>query len=332
MTTIKVSHHVPASIVYSFIDADPIAYAGACAAEKVFYKFINKRTGDETEEFPSAKDAAVWLSDLSTLGYDEDPTEWERQSFKKVSPESMAISLTKSVYSDYIASSGGAKEIEGFLTQRGVKKSKDILGLENRYQGGRENLETPTHLEACRDWLLRHSNFHTLKGGFEADAIVISKSEKRGRKAMLLSIDKDLQQAEETFILNMKYERKDRSLWIAEDGLGKLWECPIKKKIVGVGFKWLMLQAMAGDRADGYFGIKGYGDKSAKKLIDQYDDRVTLLKAMLNLYEDKFQNYTYTSWDGQVISKTPYEMMEQHIWLAYQERSPKDSFKLSKYL
>lgn len=334
LKNVTIHNTVPSSITSAFVDGDPIAYAGACAAEKTFYQMINKHTGEKSEELKSAKEAAQFLSDLDSLGYGN-PDDWERISYKKVNPVSTALALTKSVLNDYIRTAGNnIKHFEGYLTERGAHKNKDIEGIENRYQGNRANLETPTHLDACRDWLVTQG-FKVLKGGFEADAIVIAKAEKCGKTGLIMSIDKDLQQAEGTYMVNMKYDKDKRQFWIAHDkeGVGDLWYCPIKKKYIGMGFKWLMLQAMAGDRADGYLGLKGVGAKGAYDLIQTCKTKQECLELMLAFYKDKVgDQFTYKSWDGQDLTIPYHKLMEQHIWLAYQERSPKDEFKLSKYI
>lgn len=332
LKNVEFSNTVPASIDSVFADGDPIAYAGACAAEKTYYKFVNKVTGKETEEFPSARDAANWLSDLDQLGYG-DSSEWERISYKKTGSVAMAIALTRSVLNDYRSIVPNASVFEGYLTERGVSKSKDVAGLENRYQANR-TAESPTHLDACRDWLVKQG-FKVLKGGFEADAIVISKAERQREKGLILSIDKDLQQAEGTFMVNMK-DAKDKRVFcrtVDENGVGAVWYDKAKKKWLGMGFRWLLLQAMSGDRSDGYFGLNGVGAVTAAELLGQYHTKEDLLKAMVEFYISKVgEEYTYTSWDEQVITLPAHKLMEQHIWLAYQERSPNDEFRLSDYI
>ena len=332
---------VPSSVKLLYIDSDPIAYHGACGVEKTTYNFVNKLSGDETQMFPDARTAKHWLKDqcevAEILGTSFDPDEWERMSHKEVRSEGEAIKATKSTLNSWLKYAKGIP-FKGYLTERGVTKTKDVEGLEDRYQGKRGTI-VPVHLEACRDYLLSCPEFHLLKGGFEADAACISGAEKRGKKGMLLSIDKDLRQAEGTYCMDMTYlKTKTKAPMIfysGDDGVGEIWHCPIKskpklKKLTGVGFKFLCYQAMAGDTSDGYYGLKGVGQETVLNLLADCRTHKECLDAMYRFYEAR-GDVTYQSWDGQTVTKTPLELMHQHLWLAYQERSPSDEFSFDKY-
>lgn len=331
---------LPDEVTHVYIDSDSIAYKGACSVEKAHYKFVNKLTCEETQDFESAKDAKKWLEDqkflAEELGLEFDQDEWERQSWKESRSEEEAIMATKQTLQEWLKLIKKGVKWEGHLTEKGVHKNKDKEGLEHRYQGDREGVVVPKHLMACRKWLLDKPEFHLLKGGFEADAIVIAKAEKKGKKGALMSLDKDLRQAEGTYCIDMAYPVKAPLIFIAETGdVGDIWYCPIKskgkvKKVVGVGFKFLCYQAVAGDNADNYFGLKGAGDVAVLKALEGKTTYKECLDAIYELYAKK-DKYEYISWDGQHITRTPLEMMHQHFDLAYQERSPKDAFSFDKY-
>lgn len=63
-----------------------------------------------------------------------------------------------------------------------------------------------------------------------------------------MSIDKDLRQAEGTYCIDMTYE-KSPLIFIADNNVGDIWDCPIKSKpkaakTVGVGFKFCVIRLL----------------------------------------------------------------------------------------
>ena len=89
-------------------------------------------------------------------------------------------------------------------------------------------------------------------------------------------------------------------------------------------------QAVAGDNADNYFGLKGAGKVAVMNALEGKETYKECLDAIYELYAKK-DSYTYVSWDGQTITRTPLELMQQHFFLAYQERNKKDDFTFDKY-
>lgn len=333
-----VVNKLPESVTHVFIDADSIAYMGAFVVEKTQYNFLNIRTGEESPNFDSAKEAATWLVNQKelddALGLEFVHEDWQRMSWKDPKSVGAAIQATKQVLKQWLSHIGD-RTYQGFLTERGTHKHKDIEGLEHRYQGNRGDAVAPVHLDACRKYLLNLPEFSLLKGGFEADSIVIAKAEKLGEKAALMSIDKDLRQAEGCYCIDMTYGEKPLIFFTPKGDVGDIWYCPIKsntktKKTVGVGFKFLCYQAVAGDVADNYFGLKGVGVAAVMKALEGKATYKECLDAIYELYAKK-GDVEYTSWDGTLQKRTPLELMEQHFWLAYQERNKKDDFTFKKY-
>lgn len=331
---------LPESVKFAYIDSDPLAYAGAFAVQKAKYQYTNTKTGEKSILFENAKQGKLWLShqqeQAELFAFEEFiPGDWEREKVVALGTEEEARKATDLALKGYLKFVHGC-EWKGFLTERGVKKTKDIPGLEKRYQGNRDKLVTPVHHIICREHLLSKDEMKIVKGGFEADAIVIASAEKKGKTGCLVSLDKDLRQAEGTYILDMSYE-PPLILFTEVGNVGGVWQCPLKSnekkrsyKYTGVGFKWLCYQAVAGDQADHYGGIKGVGSKTVLEVLEGCETYHQCLDAIYALYEANGQ-FEYESWDGQKVSLTPAEMMLQHFNLAYQERSPTDSFTFEKY-
>ncbi|WBF81402.1 hypothetical protein HNDCFFNB_00105 [Citrobacter phage BSwM KMM2] len=170
---------LPESVTHVFIDSDSIAYKGACVVEKAKYKYVNKITAEESDAFDSAKLAAQWLSDqrvlTEELGLDFDEDEWERQTWKEAKSEAEAIMATQQVLQEWLKVVGKERKWMGYLTEKGVHKHKDIKGLEHQYQGNRKEAVTPTHLVACREYLLSRPEFKLLKGASKQTLSLLQK-------------------------------------------------------------------------------------------------------------------------------------------------------------
>lgn len=329
---------LPDTVKYAYIDSDPIAYQGAFAVQKARYKYMNIHTKQETLLFDNAKQGKLFLSQeqekCELFGFDFTLEDWAREKIVVLGSESEAMKAADLALETWLKNVKGC-EWKGFFTEKGEKKTKDIPGLEKRYQGNREGIISPVHLMTCRGHLMSREEMSMVRNGFEADAIVISRAEKKGKEGCLVSLDKDLRQAENTYVIDVSYDPP--LITIADGNVGGVWECPIKSKpskkqykFNGVGFKWLCFQAVSGDMADHYGGIKGIGPRAVIKALEDCKTYHDCLDAVYAFYE-AHGRFKYTSWDGQEMDLSPSEMMLQHFNLAYQERSPTDSFNFEKY-
>lgn len=328
---------LPDTVTHAFIDSDPLAYEGAFGVQKARYKYRNIVTGDETLLFENAKQGKLHLSHeeekAELFGYEFDPKEWIREKVVVLGSEQDAINAAEAALKRYLKHVPN-RVWQGFFTEKGVRKSKDVDGTEKRYQGNRDQLIAPVHHKLCRDHLLAKPEMKMVKGNFEADSIVIALAENKGLSGCLMSLDKDLKTAEKTYVIDMSYDPP--LITIAHDGVGGLWVCPIKskpkvEKVTGVGFKWLCLQIAAGDSADGYHGIKGVGQKSVLAALQDCKTHKECLETLYKTFYEPHGDFEYTSWDNQEMRLTPAEMLLQHASLAYQERSPRDRFTFEKY-
>ncbi len=103
------------------------------------------------------------------------------------------------------------------------------------------------------------------KNGYEADDIIATfatRAENEKQKTVILSADKDLQQLNNGFIHCMKPDKA--KTWDELDDAKILadWGVPASKL--------LDLLSLMGDTADNVPGVKGIGQKTAAKLLDEY--------------------------------------------------------------
>jgi len=348
-----------------YIDVDPIAYAGACSAEKAAYQWFEKDTDlPVSEQFTKAQAAKDWFQEWEFCG-NGDPDLLERRTTTIFKEEQDAFDACDEVMKDYLATAkkftrNDEFSVTGYMTPSGSDKIKDCGGLENRYQFNRfECTETwtpkprPKYLKACRNYLLRTYDWIKMAAtGFEADTHVIALSERYRDGGLILSIDKDLDQCENTWYVNMNLPLSQREAHFATP-LGDLWEKFNAKgdlTIKGNGFKWLCFQAVAGDASDGYKGLNGTGQVKLFSVLSPCTTKQECMKEIKKLYDKKLEKgfvpkaakdlgakpekgfIKYLSWDGKKRKLDALALMQQHFFLAYQERGPSDDFNVEYYL
>ena len=327
-----------------FIDCDPVAYKGATSKEKVRYHF--EREVDGVKElspiFPNAKDAADFLVTQELMDEHEG---WERIATKDVPKIQEVLDATQTVLNDYMNT---AKKLtgnpnlrfHGLLTPSG-RKSKDIDGLEQMYQCNRDDSNKPVYLKQAREHLLTSNSWIKMaKKGYEADCQLMAMTERKSKKGVVMFIDKDLRGVEGTHYIDMNDDPVNRKLVYSPEGLGELFVIEKSKKTVkGHGFIWELFLGIAGDRADGYNGLKGFGEMKVLKLLEDCKTKEEALQVTLDLYKTKFPNgikYVPNKYPEDRPQKeqerTAYELLEQHLNLSFQERKPNKLFKLLDYI
>ena len=117
-------------------------------------------------------------------------------------------------------------------------------------KGNRKKTRKPLGYIAMLDWAKHHFDTITMPS-LEADdvmGILATKPENKG-KAIIVSDDKDMKSIPAKLYRPMSQERFHTSLEEAD--------------------KHFLMQCLTGDLTDGYSGLKGYGPKTAEKLLGQ---------------------------------------------------------------
>ena len=310
---------------YAYLDLDAVAYTGACIAEKLAYQW-RKLDGTETsEEFPKAADAKLWYEQVTEFGQ-IDPVDWERVTVVKLQDEKTAFEGLENEIKKWVNATkklaGKDVILKGFLTSSGLK-NKDIKGLQDRYQHNRIGKVKPTHLKACRNYLLTSRDWIRISPfGVEADAIVVGLAERRGQNGVAVFKDKDLRQVMDCGMIEMNNSNPRLEVSTVVGDLRYTTNAKGIKKFEGEGFKLICFQTAVGDSADGYKGIAGFGPVAGYELLKGCTTPKECCEALVDLYETKFPDgITYKAWDGEVVTRTAHELLTQHMQLAYHERS-----------
>jgi hypothetical protein len=364
-------------------DGDPIAYAGSASAQKIMYCWEQFSETDfnldegvmtvldgaipisKSPDFNKAVEAKQWIE---TECWEDEPDVcgWRRKAYTVFRELQDAINATDEVVKDYFATEkkfcrkGKTPIRRAWLTPSG-EKLKNSTNLEDQYQFNRIGKEKPKFLPDCRAHLLKkYPFFRMARLGWEADTHVVGRAEMFGEDGCTLSIDKDIEQGEETWHVNTYGKLRDRKIKYATS-LGSLWNDPNfrgKDKTRGDGFMFLCYQTIVGDVSDGYKGLYGVGDKAAVKILQNCKTKTECVEAMEILYIKKSKKgyickkmkelkidspdstkfnpvvgeFRFISWVGKLEVRTVHQMMQQHFELAYQERNPNDVFDINDYL
>jgi hypothetical protein len=334
-------------ITHAYLDLDAVAYTGATIAEKNAYQWINEMHKQESELFLTAKSAALWFESLTEIQA-ESPEGWERITLPQIQPVEIAIKgvdyeMKKWVNSIKELTKNENIKLKGWLTSSGIK-TKDVEGLEHRYQNNRY-LEKhpkwipkgkPLYLSDCRSYVLQAYPWVSMSPvGIEADALVVSFAERKGEKAVIGFKDKDLKQVMGSHYIDMNENPQNRELVYS----GIVGSIKFKEKLRGDkldanGFKLIAAQTILGDSSDGYKGIKGLGEVYVYNLLKDCETLEECCQALVECYKLKFPDgFSYKDWSGKKQTKSWEELLIQHMQLAYHERSAKDtSNPIERYL
>jgi len=168
---------------------------------------------------------------------------------------------------DNILFSVGADQYKVFLSG----STNFRYSINPAYKANRKDMVRPSHLQACREYLVTEWGA-TVTDGYEADdALAMAQTE----ETVICSIDKDMLQIP-----------------------GKHYSWPIYRKGVVIreafftevseleGIKFLYKQMLIGDSSDNVLGIKGIGKVGAAKLIDHLLTEKECFDVVVNLYAD----------------------------------------------
>ena len=159
-----------------------------------------------------------------------------------------------------------ATEYRAFISSKNNFR-KDILPS---YKANR-TAPKPVHLKALQDYALEHMNAELAREGLEADdELAINQTD----DTIIVSLDKDLLQVP-----------GQHFSWEIS---GKNWKRPDIFRTVSEmdGLRLFFEQCIKGDTSDNVVGIKGYGDKKAKKLLEYVQSPEEMFMIVQDLYNN----------------------------------------------
>jgi len=140
------------------------------------------------------------------------------------------------------------------------------------YKGTRGK-DKPRWLKEVRGYLVDVFKADMVSG-WEADDELAARQTDDG--TMIVTIDKDL-----FMVPGRIYDTKADRVYVSFDP-GELY---LFKSLKGVGFKWFCAQCLMGDTVDNIPGLRGYGDKTAYKLLKDKHTVEDLWQTVVNEYD-----------------------------------------------
>ena len=221
------------------IDSDSICYRAAASAQGAEWDVLDGK-GRVLHTTKYKKDAVKWVEDtieddaLADIWYD-----------KTYTPEDVSHALhnIKTMVKGIEASFPTVTDHKHYLT--GATNYRDAVATIAPYKGNRVGMQKPFHLPACREFLGTKYDAVIVEG-YEADDAV---SMAQRNHTCIVSIDKDLNTVPG---------------WHFNWGKGELYYVTIEEAEY---FFWQ--QMIQGDATDNIKGVPRYGEKKAKKVLDE---------------------------------------------------------------
>lgn len=192
-------------------------------------------------------------------------------TIKPGEPVAFALANAKSTLNNILKVFPDRKFHRIYLTGSG--NFRDTLGTIKIYKANRKDMVKPEHLEATRDYLMKHWDAVMINGREADDAVGCAQVDK---SSCIVGIDKDLNQ-----IPGYHYNYRKQHFYNVT-------------KLQANTFFWY--QMLTGDRVDNIPGIKGVGVVTAQKIIEECQGDLTRLQERVEaLYRKQYGEEAWLS-------------------------------------
>lgn len=312
--------------VTAFLDLDSVLFSAASAAEQVIYIYINNETGEEEARFEKAKDGKEWLELMSVVDDAGDlyrrETEYEYRDVKE------AYKAFDKEVERWVKASECQKWTGYVSKNSGLPNFRHQLATLKPYKGSRSDTRKPYYLEHVRKYARKNPNIKTTIGAVETDDLVVARAEKLGQRGCVVSVDKDSRQVSGCWMLIIG--EQDKPTFSSGKIVGRLRQ-KSKKKIVGMGYLFLLFQLLKGDSVDGIGGCKGVGDKGALEVLEPFSGKplselpnaiAAVCEEYKRVYGDEFKYKHHET--KEEITATWKDILYENLRLLWMKRSKDD--------
>ena len=317
---------VPAGETVLVVDADGLVFRTASASDtrsilvnkKGFTKFKQYNTRTEFKEY--CKEKGFEYADFEI----QDQRDAEDVSFCLGTLKRTIKNLKEKFNTEHLIFFIG-----------GVGNFRLTLPLPVQYKSNRIGMSKPTHLQACREYLLKWYDTYMIDG-CESDDLVVGVTQyithQTDKKCVAWNIDKDFTQS----LLPVSYYHPvDGVVYDIEGGLGELHEHG--KGVKGSGLKWLIGQLLLGDKIDSYcpkqFFRKRYGERAFYKDFKDLTTEKEVLERWVEVWRKLVgETITFTDYTGVIRNHSWLSLAELYFLCCYMRTSPIDDMTFKKLL
>jgi len=321
-------------------DYDYVLYAAGFVGETRSIRVVHRASGDEyefanrTAFFGHWKTkSGGWLSEYNAAkseGKRRAVDEFDITDVQTPEPLSNCLHTAKRII-EGIVETLGADSYYGY-SGRGKTFREDVSTV-IQYKGQRKDSLRPVHLDALREYLVKHHSCTVVETIEADDACSIDsytayqkwkKSRKDSDKLVLVAVDKDAL-GTACHLYNPNEPEKGIDSY---EGFGRLY-LNEKGAVKGRGRMWLYQQVLNGDDADNYFANSAsdmsWGEKSAYALLKDCKNDKEAFEALVKGYKTLYpQPKTITGWRGDTLDITWLTMLQENFTLAHMLRHKED--------
>ena len=264
----------------ALIDLDALLFMTASVLERVTYEIVTEK-GEVVGEELLVSDAKAFIRD------EEDDTLEIRA---KQNPQGNLKSYIRQGFAmiDNVIEESGADEWRGYSEEIGSRGFRFDVAYTEEYKGKRGDplYPRPVLLAPLKQWFEENKRV-IVSSKWETDdtlCMVQTRALREGRKTIICHNDKDILQCEGA---HFRMHHAHRDIHHVK-GYGHL-ELQGKKqdKVFGTGMMFFLYQVLAGDSSDCYSGLRGFGPKTAYKLLAETENYEQGLEAVIEAYKKK---------------------------------------------
>ncbi len=181
--------------------------------------------------------------------------------------EKFALSRVSELVHEVVFVQLECKDYKAYITGKGNFRNE--IAVTEPYKGNRKDMKKPIHYDAIRKHLVEKLGAVLIEG-MEADDAIAIEATNMGDQAIIVSIDKDLDQ-----VAGLHYNFVKQELYevTPEEGMLNFYK-----------------QILTGDRVDNIIGIKGVGPVKAAKLLKDCKTEKEMFDVCVKAYNDDGQD------------------------------------------
>ena len=306
------------------IDGDLTAYQAAAVVEKKTVNVIHKKS-QRSKVFKTRTEFKQFLKDT---GKEYKEGAYEFVDIQEAAPLSHACKIVKNMVVALTA------KLKATMTEVWIGDNasnfRNFLELPEKYKGNRDDMLRPLLLKETKKYLTDNNQGGVIEG-IEADDHVIIRFfelEEQGHKPIVVTKDKDARGCVGIRLCNPDVEGMP-VVDVVAFGSIEIIKTAKSQKVVAYGLHNYCWQMIVGDSSDNYgpsdLHKKKYGDVSAVKLLNKCKNVDELFQAVEDKYKEWFpEPLTYTTWDGEEVTKDYKQILELYHSCVYMKRKKDD--------